>query len=56
MEAVLVVLAVVLFLAIVWLGGIMIDRKLRRHWEQRMEAHYAALHEGVDPFGPEDAV
>ena len=54
MAAILVVIGVVLVLAAMWLGAILVERHLRLHWEARLEAHFAELHEGVDPFGPED--
>ena len=55
MAPILGLLAVVLFLAFIWLGAIIVERKLRLKWEARLEEHYTYWHEGVDPFGPEDA-
>ena len=56
MVAILGCIAVALFLAVIWLGAIIVDRHLRRKWEARLDEHYAYWHEGVDPCGPEDDV
>lgn len=49
-------IGIVLVLTAMWLAAILVDRHLKKHWDEVLEAHWAEWHNETveeDPLTPE---